>query len=327
MIVKNSGFLSTIQDIGRFGFQRYGIPQSGPMDDLSFKIANLLVGNDKCEGAIEITGGIFESIFEGDHTISICGGDPVAMINDEEIKAWRSISVKHGDMLKISGMRHGFRAYLAIGGGIKVENVLKSKSTCLPAKFGGFMGRRLMAGDLVEIGDKDLKVKNEINLTFDDTSTIRVIAGPQWEYLKNSDEFLNFKYRITSDSDRIGYRLDGTKLALLTYDIVSEGVANGTVQVAGNGLPVIMMADHQTTGGYPKIANVISTDISVIAQKRPGDEVEFQLVDLDTARKLYIERERWLRSVEYDLLMIKANAYFVRVNDMQFSVEMKEVKR
>lgn len=187
MIVKNPGFLSTVQDIGRFGFQRYGIPQSGPMDDLSFEIANLLVGNDKNEGAIEITGGVFESVFEDDRTISVCGGDPVAMINGQAINPWQSFHVKSGDILKLSGMRHGFRVYLAVDGGIKVEKIFKSKSTCLPAKFGGFKGRKLMAGDVIDFGNKRLNVENKINYVFEESAKIRIVPGPQLEYLKNLD--------------------------------------------------------------------------------------------------------------------------------------------
>ncbi len=321
MIVKNS-FFSTVQDIGRFGFQRYGIPQSGPMDDVSFRIANLLLGNDKNEGAIEITSGIFEAVFDDDRTIAICGGDPIVAINGHEMKRCRSIDVKNGDILKLSGMKHGFRTYLAVDGGIKVEKVFKSKSTCLPAKFGGFMGRKLIAGDLIEFGDGK-KVENQIDLTFEERSKIRIIIGPQWGYLKNADEFLGAKYEITSDSDRVGYRLEGPKLDLSTYDIVSEGVTIGTIQVTGNGLPIVMMADHQTTGGYPKIANVISVDVPILGQKKPGDEIEFQLIDSDAARALYIERERWLRSVEYDFLKDRPKSYLIKVDGVQFKAEVK----
>ncbi len=325
MIVKNAGFLSTVQDIGRFGFQRYGIPQSGPMDALSFRMANLLVGNDKDEGAIEITGGIFEALFDDAHAIAICGGEPIAFMNGKEIKAWRTVSVKNGDLLKLSGMRKGFRVYLAVGGGVKVEKIFKSKSTCLPAKFGGFKGRRLMAGDVIEFGNGRSTLEKEIKLAFEESSKIRIVKGPQWEYLRNADEFLSSRYKITSDSDRIGYRLDGRKLNLSTYDIISEGIANGTIQVAGNGLPIIMMADHQTTGGYPKIANVISADMPTLGQKKPGDEIEFELIDFETARKLYIEQALLLRSLEYDLLKTEAKSYLIKVNGAQFRVEVKGV--
>lgn len=324
-IVKESGFLSTIQDKGRFGLGRYGIPHSGPMDWISFTIANLLVGNKRSDPLIEVTGEGFEVNFDGESFVAITGGEGQTLLNGKSIEKWTAFHVKGGDTIKIVSYKSGFRTYLALRD-LKIESVLGSKSTCLPAKFGGFLGRRLLNGDILEIGNTSIRDR-----TFADKpdwifkEKVRIVKGPQWSYLRNP-EVLKSTYKISRDSDRIGYRLEGERMDLESYEILSEGVAFGTIQVPPNGLPIIMMADHPTTGGYSKIANVIYVDLPVLGQKKSEDEVKFEIVNSDFARNLYVECESWIRKVEYDLCNSRKHTYHVNVNGKDFTVEVKEIE-
>jgi biotin-dependent carboxylase-like uncharacterized protein len=331
IIVIDPGPLSTVQDLGRFCFQRYGIPQAGAMDEFALEIANLLVGNERNEGAIEITSSGFKATFEGNANIAITGGDLGATLNDEEIESWQSFLVSSGNTIKFNRIKKGFRAYLSISGGISVEKVLKSKSTCLAGKFGGFGGRKLRSNDVLSCGGVFNKVKpTKIDVAhFQDyhRKRIRVILGPQKEYFSDGeiDEFFKASYILTINSDRMGYRLAGPELFKeSSTELLSEGVATGSIQISGDGLPIVMMVDHQTTGGYPKIANVISIDLPTLAQFKAGDELSFEPVSLDLAKKLYIERETKIKDLEYDLLDSKSKIYRVLVDGKNFDVEIKE---
>ncbi|MGC8703925.1 MAG: biotin-dependent carboxyltransferase family protein [Athalassotoga sp.] len=323
IIVNNPGFLSTIQDGGRFGFARYGLPRSGPMDWISFEIANILAGNKRNDPLIEITGN-FEATFEGRAFVSVVPGR--AILNGKSLERFSAFRVKSGDTLKIFCDR-GFRSYLAVNG-LQIEKVLSSKSTCLPAGFGGFGGRKLLSGDIIDIieyGNSEIKDRTlvcDIDRIFG--NAVRIVKGPQWNLLKNP-QTLESEYTISPDSNRIGYNLEGERLDLESYEIVSEGMIAGAIQVPPDGLPIIMMADHPVTGGYSKVANVIYADLPVLGQKKPSDRIRFEIVDLDIARKLYMKYKSWIRAIEFELCNSSKDVYRVNVGGKGFTVEVKEI--
>lgn len=311
------GLLTTIQDIGRWGFQKYGIIVSGAMDTFSFRVANLLVGNDENSACLEITmiGPTME--IQEDSLISICGGNLSPEIDGKSIPLWRPIYVRKGSVLKFGACLSGCRTYLAIAGGFYVEEVMRSKSTYLRAGIGGLEGRSLKEGDIVNINKctpEQLKVTKKLSLLDDSNSfkvvewfitseiipkykvnpIIRVIPGGEFKKFSSESRvgFFKSEFEVTSQSDRMGYRLKGTTLKLSRpLEMISEAVSFGTIQVPPEGNPIILLADRQTTGGYPKIAQVASIDIPLIAQVKPGEKISFQKISLEEAQKLYILRE------------------------------------
>lgn len=323
--VKSPGLLTTIQDLGRHGFQKYGVIASGVMDQTAHRIANILVGNDENEPTIEMTlvGPTFE--FHEDALIAICGGDLSATINGDPVRLWRPIFVKKNSELKFSACRSGCRAYLAVAGGFAIETVLNSKSTYLRAGIGGFNGAALKAGDKLSIGhcsgvaekiQSSLKKyekngysestwgANPKRLTMIQnkcTKEVRVIRGRQFDLFdeESQKQFLSSTFTITNQSDRMGYRLQGAKLNLASeQEMISEAVNFGTIQAPPDGNPIVLLADRQTTGGYPKIGQVIQVDLPIIAQAKPGEELTFSEVSLSVAQKLYIDREKYIKEIK-----------------------------
>ncbi len=283
------GLLSTIQDAGRWGFQKYGMPVSGAMDLYSLKLANELVGNDPSEACIEATMNGPSVEFLHDCYISVCGADMQAIINGNSIEMYRTILVNKGSNLSFKGLKTGLRSYIAFAGGVNVPLVMGSKSTYLRGKIGGFHGRKLQKGDEIEIGtynkNLDFKkiLKNKIPV-FKDHFVARIIPGPEANCftVKGLADFLNSEYTLTEQCDRMGYRLAGTKIEhKLSADIISSGIAFGTVQVPSHGEPIIMMADRQTIGGYARIGNIISEDLPYLAQLKPGDKIRFKEIKLN----------------------------------------------
>ena len=287
--IHKPGLLTTIQDLGRFGFQQYGMPVSGAMDTYSLKLANVLVGNKSGEACLEATAIGPQIEFSSETFIAICGADMQAEINGNEVEMYKTISVKSGDKLSFKGLKRGFRTYISFVGGLDVPIVMNSKSTYLRGKIGGFKGRPLKIGDELEIGSLssniDIKeaTKDQIPI-YKDHLTARIIAGPESDYftVKGLANFLHSEFRLTDQCDRMGYRLSGEKIEhKLSADIISSGIAFGTIQVPAHGEPIIMMADRQTTGGYTRIANVVSADLPYLAQLQPGDTIRFQEAKLD----------------------------------------------
>lgn len=310
------GMLTTIQDLGRTGYQKFGVVQSGAMDPFAHRIANLLVGNPENEAAIEITvtGPVLE--FQTDALIAICGGRFHAYLNGKPIGLWRPIRVENGSELRIKQAETGCRAYLAVAGGFSVPTVLKSKSTYLRARIGGFQGRTLKAGDEIQVGMPG-ELSKQLQSLFEDGSlqaswsvsktimpdygtfpTIRVIKGRHAELFTDESiqEFFRKPYRISRDSDRMGYRLEGPGLEFKrAQEMLSESVCFGTVQVPSGGQPIVLLADRQTTGGYSKIAQIAAVDLPLMAQLKLGDKVRFQEISLEEAQALYIDREKQIR--------------------------------
>ena len=283
-----AGLQTTVQDNGRWGFQQYGMPVAGAMDINSLHLANKLVNNDLNEACLEATidGPTIE--FEAETYISICGANMQAQINTTSVEMYKTLYVKQGDILSFKGLIRGCRVYIAFAGGIRVPKVMGSKSTYLRGKLGGFNGRELKSGDEIEIGTNNI---NEIKVAtndeipvFKDSFTARIIAGPEAEYfsLKGLETFLYAEYTLSQQCDRMGYRLAGEKIEHKSkVEIISSGIAFGTIQVPSHGEPIIMMADRQTTGGYPRIACVISEDLPYLAQLKRGDKLRFKEVKLN----------------------------------------------
>ncbi|RLC77332.1 MAG: KipI antagonist [Chloroflexi bacterium] len=302
--------LTTVQDLGRFGYMRYGVPTSGAMDPFALQVANILVGNDPGEAALEITliGPTLRAT--EDCLIAVTGADLGLRVDDREMPMWMSIFVRKGWVIEFTGRRSGCRAYLAVAGGIDVPRVLGSKSTYLNGGFGGFEGRALKKGDLIPVGKAPPDLvslagrffPSEHIPPYSDSPQIRVILGPQEDYFTEEGiaTFLSATYKVSPTSNRMGYRLEGPPVAHKERaDIISDGIPLGAVQVPADGLPIVMMADHQTTGGYTKIATVISADIPLLAQCVPGTStVSFKAVSIEEARALYIKMMESLKKVE-----------------------------
>ncbi len=284
-----AGLQTMVQDNGRWGYQQFGMPVSGAMDIYSLNLANKLVNNNLNEACLEATidGPTIE--FDSDTYISICGANMQAQINKSGVEMYKALKVKSGDVLSFKGLINGCRTYIAFSGGICVSEVMGSKSTYLRGKIGGFNGRELKAGDELEIGANNFnpeiqEISREEIHELKDCFTARIIAGPESGYftLKGLETFLYSEYTLSQQCDRMGYKLSGAKIKHKSKaEIISSGIAFGTIQVPSHGEPIIMMADRQTTGGYPRIACIVSEDLPYIAQLKPGDKLRFKEVKLD----------------------------------------------
>ena len=315
--VLRGGVLSTLQDLGRWGYQRFGVPVSGVMDEYSHRLANMLVGNDEHEATLEMTLVGPGFTLTRDALIAVCGGDFEARINGERLPRARPVLVRAGSALDFGPCRRGCRAYLAVNGGFPVEPVMGSRSTFLRGGFGGWQGRALRRGDLLPTRDVDRSVypglhkksgrlpmvypswaaTERMELLAPVPHDIRFTAGRHWPLFDGAarEAFVSSEYRIGSSSDRQGYRLVGpTMLLEQAADLVSAGVTFGTIQVPSDGQPIILMAARQTTGGYPCLGEVISADLGLLAQLPPGATVRFRLLDLAAAQALWRERMREL---------------------------------
>lgn len=311
--ILNPGLLSTIQDLGRVGLQKYGVIVGGVMDSLAARIANLLVGNEEGEATIEVTMFGTELEMLEDNIIAITGGDLKPEIDGESALMWRPILIRKGQVLKFISPLSGSRAYITFSGGLAVPKIMGSKSTHTHAKIGGHKGRKLEKGDILtcgkitERGKIFMKQLKKMNTQFQwsvdfsalyshsGLNSIRVLKGSEFDYFDKESQgnFFNQPYKLTLNTDRMGYQLEGLKLALSKqFELLSEGVTYGTIQVPSNGQPIILMADRQTTGGYPKIGQVASVDLPRLAQLQPRDEIKFEKIIINDAEKLLMEQEK-----------------------------------
>ena len=308
--VLSPGILTSVQDGGRFGYQEYGVSPSGPMDLRSFRKANILVGNDPDEAALEMTlmGGEFE--FDAPCVVALAGADMGALLNGGKAAMYRAFPVCAGDILKLSFVKGGCRGYLAVRGGIDVKPVMGSRATMVGKKFGGFNGRKLEKGDILGIRSPKGELPH-LKTWFaapdpvpSGGCTLRVIMGPQDDRFteKGIRTFLNSEYTVGQDFDRQGYRLDGEKIEHTTdSNIISDGVVTGSIQVPGTGLPIIMTAEHATIGGYTKIATVITADLPLIGQCKAGDRIRFRAVTPGEAQELIREEAEGLARLAEEL--------------------------
>lgn len=308
--VLSPGPLSTIQDAGRFGYMSTGFSQNGAMDLYSMKTANILVGNMPGEGCIEMTVMGVSLQFDCDCVIALTGADMLPEINGEPAEMYEAIQVHNKDILTMKSAAKGMRAYLAVAGGFDLPLVMGSMSTNLKCAIGGFEGRKLKKGDEISLRRSiDLSLlgirKTEKENNYKNSVTVRVVLGPQDDYFteKGLETFLGTEYTVTDKSDRMGVRLDGEKIESKNgVDIISDGIAFGSVQIPASGTPIIMMADRQTTGGYAKIATVISTDLKLIAQAKPGTKIRFVSVSEKDSVKLLKTEEKKLKLLEYAMI-------------------------
>jgi len=296
--VLKPGFQSTIQDLGRNGFSHYGISKSGAADDLSIRLGNLIVGNNENAASIEMTlvGGEFK--FDIDSTIVLTGSKFAAMIDNKSIPFNEIVKISANQTLSIGQTMEGARCYLAVKGGIDVTNVFSSKTTHLTSKMGGIDGRALIKDDQLMIGKSMTGVAPIVynNILDINMSKLLIIKGIQENYISKLTwkKFLNQEYKVSNLSSRMGIRLEGESLNLENNnEIITEGVPLGAIQLPRSGNPIISFVEHQTTGGYPKIANVISSEMHKVGQLKPGDKFKFELISLDEAEKLHFERENF----------------------------------
>jgi len=304
--ILDGGLLTTIQDTGRFGFQKFGIPVSGAMDIQSLKIANKLLNNPINAACIEITVIGPKIKFLKDTFISITGANISPKINNKKTQMWQSIKIKKGDILEFKELLDGMRSYIAFVEGIDVEKIMDSRSTYLQGNLGGFKGRKLESGDILKSfknndDDNNMHLRKYEPLVYGHEHAIRIILGPQNDYFppESISTLLNSEYTISLESDRMGYRLNGPTIKHIdTPDIISDGSPYGAIQIPGDGIPIILLADRGTTGGYTKIATIISSDLTKLAQALPGDILKFSVITIEEATKLIKSESQYLESYQ-----------------------------
>jgi len=291
------GLHTTVQDLGRYGYQAVGVPVSGALDSLSFRLANRLAGNDDNAAALEILyQGPTLEVAADSLRVALAGGDAELELLAEgrrRVGGWRSLLLTRGEAFRVRGPSETACCYLAVEGGFAVPPCLGSASTYARGSFGGFAGRALRSGDLLPLARESAVERAELTLPQPPPpareQTIRVILGPQADHFTDAALalLLESEFRVSKDADRMGLRLDGPRLAHRDgYNIASDGIATGAIQVPGSGQAILLLADHQTTGGYPKIATVISADLPVAGRRRPGDRVRFAAIEVEEAEAL-----------------------------------------
>jgi antagonist of KipI len=304
--VLDPGILTTIQDLGRFGFSQFGVPPSGALDSFSLRVGNLLVGNNEAAAGLETTvmGLKLKALREA--VIALSGGNLSPSLNGEPLEMWRSHLLVEGDVLSFRGVRAGCRSYLTVGAGIAVPEIMKSKSTFLSGKFGGLDGRALKKGDVLYTEDIPQPL-GRIGISFpsgwipplEKETRVKVVPGPQDHHFTvfGFETFQSSSYRVTPNSDRMGIRLEGPGIERrpdVEESIISESLVPGNIQVPGDGKPLIILTES-VTGGYTKIATVISTDFPGVAQLKPGDRIRFEVVTIEEAHRLLREQESKIR--------------------------------
>ncbi|MDP3058204.1 MAG: biotin-dependent carboxyltransferase family protein, partial [bacterium] len=303
----------------------------------SLRVGNILVGNLGQAAAIEMTISGMKVQVEGEITFAVTGAEAPVSINDLPIPRWEAHLAHDGDIISIGLATSGTRMYLAVSGGINVAEIMGSRSTFLRGKIGGFDGRALKAGDIIDIGNPAISLdiitgnfapKALQAIMPNDATNIRVLLGPQDDYFSEETKELFFSspYTITDESDRMGYRLAGTKLSHIgKADIISDGIAPGSIQVPGHGQPIVLLADRQTTGGYAKIATVIGADLSLLGQMKPRQTIKFVSVSREEAVAALRVVEEKLTRLPYKSRRVKMLS--VVFGEHNFNVEVREVVR
>lgn len=303
--VVTAGFQTTVQDCGRIGFRKFGVPVCGALDVTSLRLVNLVVGNDECAAGLEVGSGRLRLRVGDDRLIAWSGGEFDVRSGENEIPSLHCARLSADTTLEITPKSAG-RAWVAISGGIDVPKTLGSRSTDLRSGFGGFSGRALRDGDELPLGEETpitSRIATELKTCVANwggprlelqRERLRVIPGRSWDELGESARaaFVAEPFQVALNSDRMGMRLEGAHLQSLDRELVSEAVTPGTIQLPRGGAPIVLLADCQTIGGYPKIAHVIAVDLSSAAQLQPLDSVGFDLVPLQRAQELLATRER-----------------------------------
>ena len=303
--VLTPGAYTTVQDKGRYGYQHMGIPVSGALDSFAYRVANMLVGNPQDSAVLEITvtGPRLAVLREAD--VALTGAEMGMMLNGKPVDGWASFRVKNGDVLAVSQIKSGCRGYMAVSGGIDVPAIMGSRSTYVGGKLGGYHGRPLKKGDLLKTGEGELlKATRRLPAgqipTFSSQIILRAVPGPQDDFFQEGMTiFFQSEFKVSPSADRMGYRLHGPAIGIredMPKSIISEPSIPGGVQIPADEQPIILLVE-QTVGGYTKIATVISTDLSRVAQAVPGNAILFERVTLETAHSLYRDRERVLQEI------------------------------
>ncbi|WP_210490121.1 biotin-dependent carboxyltransferase family protein [Rufibacter aurantiacus] len=320
--VEKPGLLTTVQDLGRYGFQKQGMVVSGAMDSFALRLANLLAGNPENAAALEITLSGPSLRFQEDSLIALAGANLSPKLNGKPIPNHRPVFVRKGTLLEFGAPVQGCRAYLAVAGGFSVPQVMGSASTYARAGVGGYAGRALQKDDVLpikEYASEQLRYWQEkcpaaepflastwsispnVLPTYSENPTLRVLLGPEYALFSENalKTFWSAEFKVSAAADRMGYRVDGPALDLKEpVELLSSAVTFGTVQVTPSGNPIILMAEHQTTGGYPRIGQIISADFPLLAQVRPGSRLRFHQVSLAEAHQLYYRQEQTLEHLK-----------------------------
>jgi len=307
-----AGILDSIQDCGRWGHQHLGINPSGVMDVFAAEVVNMLVGNDCSDAVIELHFPAASILFEEEALIALGGADLSATINGEEIELWQPVIVSKNCLLQFHKRKTGARCYLAIGGKLDIPKWLNSYSTNLKAGTGGYNGRALKKDDQIFIAKKMdheelLKDKDHLSLSWKadvhwmkTEEKISVLPGNEWEWLtaESQQRFLEQPFSVSSSADRMGYRLNGKLVSKTNEELVSSAVSCGTIQLLPSGELIVLMADHQTTGGYPRVAHVVSADLSRLAQMQSGESLNFKMISIGEAEKLMLQQKHHLQQLQ-----------------------------
>lgn len=305
--VSDPGILTTIQDLGRYGFSQFGVPPSGALDTFSLRVGNLLVGNREEEACLEVTLMGLKIKAMKEVVIAITGGDLSPALNGEPLEMWRTHLLLEGDAITFKKVKAGCRAYLAVSRGLVVPKIMGSCSTYLSGNFGGLEGRPLRRGDILytldipsSLDKLGLRFPNDWIPSLEKEALLRIIPGPQDRHFteKGVQTFCSSSYQVTPQCDRMGVRLEGPKIERrsdVEESIISEGLISGSIQVPGNGKPIIILTEL-VTGGYTKIATIISTDLPKVAQLKPGDQVRFKPISIEESHNLLKEQEGRLKN-------------------------------
>jgi antagonist of KipI len=304
--VLRAGLQSTVQDQGRFGYAHLGVSASGAADNFSLTIGNILVGNPKHYAGIEMTIIGDKYHFKSDAFVALTGSEFEAELDNKSIPFWKRLPIKKGQILDIRSTKNGARCYLCVAGGINIEDVMGAKTTHLTSGIGGLHGRILKNLDELEFGPLDDLIKpiKKVNDSITtDTKIIKVTKGVQWPWFdKNQkNKLFQHQYQVTKLSNRMGLRLIGNAIKTKKgNEITTAGISLGSIQIPGDGQPIISFVEHQTTGGYPIIANVVSADIRKVGQLKAGDCFQFELISFSSAEKLKVDQEKFIHNLDHD---------------------------
>jgi antagonist of KipI len=318
--IRQAGLQTTVQDLGRAGRQADGVPVCGAMDTVALRVANMLAGNDDGAAALEMTIIGPAITFEAPMVVALAGADLGARLDNHSLPCWHAARVRAGSTLTFAGAASGCYAYLAVGGGIDVPQVLGARSTYVRGHFGGVEGRPLRTGDVLSAG-RPLStvvessevakwgVSSAVRDTYRVGAPIRLLDGTHAHLLddRSRERLVSADFRVSTQSDRMGYRLSGQPLALESaVELLSEGVTLGTMQLPPGGEPIVLLADRQTTGGYPRIAHVAMADVPAFVQRRPGDVVRFTRCSLEEGQDAVVAQEEALERLRRSIAIRQA---------------------